>query len=194
MASFRRPTAPLLSPGAPANAGCDSAPKRRSPRLIDKPAAAEPKPKPKKAPAKPKKAKEVEKAKPEEKAPEAPAENGEAKAEAETQSRGSGLCSDNENNDPEPPLSSPVNIAVLSVICKAGLQMTVSPCVSVPLQAEETGFRTMDSFTLEVYRLFVRAPCCLSPLPQHGAFTSVTTRRWSCLFVSKQTDYAVRPR
>ncbi|XP_047462649.1 non-histone chromosomal protein HMG-like isoform X1 [Mugil cephalus] len=71
---------------AGAAAGGDSAPKRRSLRLKDRPAPAkaEPKPKPKqKAPAKPKKAKDVEKAKPEEKAPEAPAENGEAKAEDE---------------------------------------------------------------------------------------------------------------
>ncbi|XP_061558424.1 non-histone chromosomal protein HMG-like isoform X2 [Phycodurus eques] len=56
----------------------ETAPKRRSVRLSDRPTAAkaEPKPKPKKAPAKLKKGKEVEKAKPEEKAEDAPAENG----------------------------------------------------------------------------------------------------------------------
>ncbi|XP_078028261.1 uncharacterized protein LOC117271524 isoform X1 [Epinephelus lanceolatus] len=65
-----------------------SVPRRRSPRLKDKPenakAKTEAKPKPKKGPAKSKKAKEVEKAKPDEKAPDTPAENGEAKAEEET--------------------------------------------------------------------------------------------------------------
>ncbi|XP_041750638.1 non-histone chromosomal protein HMG-14 isoform X2 [Coregonus clupeaformis] len=67
-----------------ANADAEAAePKRRSERLVNKPAIAkaEPKPKKEKAAPKPKKAKEVKKAEPEEK--EVPSENGEAKAEEE---------------------------------------------------------------------------------------------------------------
>ncbi|XP_027014530.1 non-histone chromosomal protein HMG-like isoform X2 [Tachysurus vachellii] len=62
-----------------------SEPKRRSARLVNKPAPpkAEPKAKPKKAPVKPKKTKEPKEDKPknEEKKEDVPVENGEAKAD-----------------------------------------------------------------------------------------------------------------
>ncbi|XP_016105966.1 high mobility group nucleosome-binding domain-containing protein 3-like [Sinocyclocheilus grahami] len=58
-------------------------PKRRSERLVNKPAPQKAAPKPKKVAAKPKKTKEPKEPKEEEKKEEVPAENGETKADGE---------------------------------------------------------------------------------------------------------------